>query len=229
MSLFSNPNQKRAAAAQDFPLIERIEDGVLVLKGGRGLRSVLMVSSLNFALKSEEEQDALTFAYENFLNTLDFPLQIVISSRFLDITPYIDTLKGREKTELNELLKIQIGEYIEFVKTFVDLSHIVSKSFYISIPFQPSVAEAKGFLPNFSTLVTGTSSAVNTASTEELARYKNQLQQRVEVVSAGLHRLGLRTVPLGTEELVELFYSLHNPENLSRTLPGAKSESSSSS
>ncbi|MBI2055435.1 MAG: hypothetical protein HYT42_00925 [Candidatus Sungbacteria bacterium] len=137
---FASTKAEKALSSQEFIAIESIRDGIIVLKKSEGLRAVLMVSSLNFALKSEAEQDALVFQYENFLNSLDFPLQLTVQSRRLNIHPYLETLGQRQGEETNDLLKIQIGEYMEFVKTFVEMSHIVSKTFFAVVPFQPSVA-----------------------------------------------------------------------------------------
>lgn len=201
---------KSALAAQEFLTIEEIREDILTLKGGRGIRAVVMVSALNFALKSEQEQDALTFQYENFLNALDFPLQIVVQSRHLNIQPYLETLAGRQKEETNELLKIQIGEYIEFIRTFVDLTKIVSKTFFVVVPFQPSVAErhAGGLLRGF----LGRGRETGRANgDQEFAQYKIQLLQRVDTVTLGLRRLGLRAMQLQNDELMELFYGLYNP------------------
>src|SRR3989344_4186971 len=115
-------------ASQDIVPIEEIRDGVVVLSDG-SLRAVLMASSVNFALKSPDEQDAIILQYQNFLNSLDFPIQFFIQSRKINIDPYLDTLRERKKAETNELLRIQITEYISFVKDFVESGSIVSKSF----------------------------------------------------------------------------------------------------
>src|SRR3989344_5877133 len=117
-----------AKASQEFLQIAGIRDGIAIMKNG-GLRAILMASSLNFALKAADEQDAITYQYQNFLNALDFSLQIVIQSRKLNILPYLELIRKAAKDETNELLKIQMEEYIDFVKTFVDLSNIVSKTF----------------------------------------------------------------------------------------------------
>lgn len=204
---------KSAAATQEFLPIEAIRDGIVILRGGEGLRAVLMVSSLNFALKSEEEQDALTAAYQGFLNSLDFSLQFVVSSRRLNIQPYLETLAVRQREETQELIKVQIAEYIEFVRTFVELTQIVAKTFYAVIPFQPSVVERhSGVFRSFTLLFGGrTESSEQQEGSEEFAKFKNQLLQRVDAVSVGLQRLGLRTAQLSTEELIELFYGLYNP------------------
>ncbi len=203
-----------AAATQEFLPIEAIRDGIVILRGGEGLRAVLMVSSLNFALKAEEEQDALTAAYQDFLNSLDFSIQFVISSRRLNIAPYLETLGARQREETQELIKVQIAEYIEFVRTFVELTQIVAKTFYAVIPFQPSIVERRsGVLKGFASLFGGARTAEKQAGggAEEFAKFKNQLLQRVDTVSVGLQRLGLRTAQLSTEELIELFYGLYNP------------------
>lgn len=222
------PKRISTTSTQDFIPIESIHDGVVVLMGGQNLRAVLMVSALNFALKSEEEQDALVFQYENFLNSLDFPMQFIVQSRRLNIQPYLDTLGERQKQETNELLKVQITEYMEFVKSFVDLTHIVSKTFYAVVPFQPSaVAQTSGVIKNLSHLFGGTKPkpAEQEAS---FAEWKNQLIQRVDAVSLGLRRLDLRVVMLNTEELIELFYGLYNPTESQRVHDSEQKEESSS-
>ena len=214
---FTAPKSKSAAAAQEFLPIDAIRDGIVVLKGGQGYRVILMVSSLNFALKSEEEQDALVFQYENFLNALDFPLQFVIQSRRLNIRPYLDALAERGKEESNELLKVQIGEYAEFVKSFVEMTSIVSKTFFAAVPLTPSVAERRGgIFKGLAALFTGGGKPAPAAGDGEFAQWKSQLLQRVDAVASGLKRLGLRVQPLDTEELVELFYGLYNPSESSR-------------
>lgn len=210
---------KAALASQEFVSIEAIRDGVIVLKKGDGLRAVLMVSSLNFALKSEEEQDALVFQYENFLNSLDFPLQFVIQSRRLNINPYLDTLAAHQKEENNELLKVQIGEYMEFVRTFVEMSNIVSKTFFAVVPFQPTVAEqhATSVLKGFSSLFgSAKGGSKEKGGEDDFEKFKGQLAQRIDAVSLGLRRLGLRVALLNTEELIELFYGLYNPTEAQR-------------
>jgi hypothetical protein len=170
-----------------------------------------MVSALNFALKAEEEQDAIVYQYENFLNSLDFPMQFIVQSRRLNIEPYLETLSERSKQEANELIKIQTTEYIEFVKSFVDLSKIVTKTFYAVVPFQPSIVEqTSGIFKNISGLFGGAKPSAS-AKEESFEEWKNQLIQRVDAVTLGLRRLDLRVVMLNTEELIELYYGLYNP------------------
>ena len=125
---------KRAKGAQKHLDIEDIKEGVITMKDG-SLRSALMVSSVNFALKSIDEQDAIIHQYQAFLNSLDFSIQIVVSSRSLNIDDYLEALRAKEKEQTNELLRIQIVEYLEFIKGLVQMASIVSKNFYIIVPF----------------------------------------------------------------------------------------------
>lgn len=205
---------RSAKSAQEFLAIASIRDGIIILKDG-GLRAVIMVSSFNFALKSTEEQDAVIFQYENFLNSIDFPIQFVVQSRRLNILPYLETLHSREKEETNELLKIQIGEYVEFVRSFVELTNIVSKNFYVVVPFNPTIAEKAGLTSFLSSFIAAKQRAP-AASDEKFSEYQNQLVQRVDAVSTGLRRFGLRSAMLNTEEIIELFYGLYNPAEAER-------------
>ena len=202
-----------AASATQFLAIDTIREDVIVLKEG-GLRVVLMCSSLNFALKSADEQDAITFQYQNFLNSLDFPLQFVIHSRKLNIAPYLDSLRTRQKDEDNELLKIQINEYIDFINSFVETTNIMSKTFYVVVPFTPSILENKGVASGIFNIFKAKPAAGDVGPFEE---QKNQLWQRVDAVVSGLRRIGVRSAPLNTEELIELFYGLYNPSEFEKT------------
>lgn len=195
-----------AKPSQDFLPIKEIRDGVVVMKDG-SMRMVLIASSLNFALKSQDEQTALLFQYQNFLNSLDFHIQIFTQSRRLDIRPYINILEDRMKEQNNELIKIQTKEYIEFIKSFTDATNIMSKSFFIVVPYNPPVyLNRSGFMGKF--LRKKQEGAAEQKSFEE---NKTQLEQRGSVVEQGLSPLGIRIVVLGTEELVELYYKLFNP------------------
>lgn len=198
------------AAAQNFLTIDTIREDIIVLKDG-GIRAVLMCSSLNFALKSTDEQDAITFQYQNFLNSLDFPIQFVIHSRRLNIAPYLETLQERRKEQENELLKIQVAEYIEFIKTFVNMTKIMSKTFYVVIPFMPPIIERGGLLRALASSIGFGKKGASETSQGTFEEYKTQLWQRVETVVAGLQRFGIRAAPLDTEEVIELFYGLYNP------------------
>lgn len=206
--------------AQKLIEIKEIREGVLILKDG-SLRVIMIASSLNFALKSQEEQDAIIFQYQNYLNSLDFSVETFVQSRNLHIEPYLETLRDRLGREYNELMKIQTSEYIEFIKSFVESANIMTHSFYVVVPFTPTGVLEKGgvrrglfsFLPNLSASQKNNSKESNkqAADQAQFEEYKTQLYQRVEVARQGLARIGVRLVPLNTEELIELFYGLYNP------------------
>lgn len=194
---------------QDLIRIAEIRDGIAILNDGT-MRAILMVSSVNFALKSEDEQSAIIFAYQDFINSLDFPIQISISSRKMDITPYIEQVKGMRDKQKNELLRLQMNEYINFVSQLVKDSNIMSKTFFVTIPFAITENKKEGF---FSRIFKGAKGAAgkHVVSDTEFEHTKNQLLQRVEQVAVGLRSVGLRVVPLQTPELLELFYTFYNP------------------
>ena len=192
-------------STQQFLEIEEIREGTLVLKT-RQIRGVLMVSSANFALKSSEEQQAIIFQFQNFLNSLDFPLQIVVQSRRLNITGYLEALKNLEQNQQNELLKTQTADYRAFVGQLISGGSIMAKNFFVVVPF--SLGEVIGGVQK------GKQQRQKTGklSEQQFERMKNQLWQRMEFAALGLRRAGLQVVPLNTEELIELFWSWHHPK-----------------
>lgn len=199
-------------ATQQFVPIQNIRDGVVILRNGQ-LCMVLLASSINFAFKSVEEQEGILSQFQAFLNTLDFSLQIYIQSRRLDIRPYIALLKERQGEQDNDLMRIQLKEYIEFIKTFTKEVDIMAKNFFVVVPYTPALADVKKGL---SGMFGGSSAEKKAQITEEkFTQNRAQLEQRVSVVEQGLGRLGVRTIPLGTDELVELYYHIFNPEDLS--------------
>lgn len=203
--------------AQDFVPIKEVRDGIGVLKDGSYVM-VLIGSSLNFALKSADEQTAIISQFQNFLNSLDFTVQILVQSRRLDIRPYLATLDDRLKDQTNELLKVQIREYIGFVRNFTESTSIMSKSFFIVVPYTPPPT-LKGPAGIFSSLFGKKDTQTQAEQDDERARFeenRTQLEQRVNVVESGLVRAGVRTAVLGTEELVELFFKMLNPGEIVR-------------
>jgi len=200
-----------AKTTQEFVPIKEVRDGVIIMKDG-SMRAVILSSSLNFALKSGDEQEAIIYQFQNFLNGLDFSVQISIQSRELDIRPYLATLDKRYNEELNDLLKIQIKEYVGFVKNFTESQNIMSKTFFIVVPFTPTMLNNKKdsrglarFLPN------NNDKEKVTQKTDNFEESRTQLEQRTSVVQQGLTRCGIRSIVLGTEETIELFYKLFNP------------------
>ncbi len=190
--------------SQDFVPIDEIREGIMILKDG-SMRAVVLATSINFALKSTEEQESVIYQFQNFLNSLDFSVQIYIQSRKLDIRPYIALLEDRLKSQNSDLMKIQINEYIMFIKGLTDDSNIMTKSFFLVIPYAPTLNPAKG-LANILN-----KKDIDKNKSDDFEEARNQLDQRVSVVAQGLSRCGVKSVRLGSEELVELFYRIFNP------------------
>lgn len=207
----------KSKPAQEFIPFHEVRDGVVVLKDG-SLRVVLMSSSLNIALKSQDEQEAIMLQFQNFLNSLEFSIQFYVQSRRLDIRPYLALLKEKEKEQVNELMKIQTREYIEFIKNFTETTNIMSKSFFIVIPYGLSVVskdKKSVALPFFGSSRVGRGQ--NTKDwLENFEESKTQIEQRIAVIESGLSRIGVRVVQLGTEEVIELFYKIFNPGELDK-------------
>lgn len=204
-------------ATQQFVPIERVRDGIVVLKTGE-LRAVIMTSSLNLALKSEDEQKATLLQFQNLLNSLDFPIEFFIQSRRLNIKPYLELLQGRSTEVKEDLLKIQIREYMGFIKKFTEETNIMTKHFFIVIPYiPPNTSGTHTSGSPFSAL--GFGGEKNQTRDEVFDTARIQLEQRVATVVQGLARFGLRAQQLGTEEVVELFYKLFNPGDQDRSAP----------
>ncbi|MBU1179073.1 conjugal transfer protein TraC [Patescibacteria group bacterium] len=207
----------KSAPSQEFVSIKEIRDGVIILKDG-SMRMILMASSLNFALKSADEQEATISQYQNFLNSLDFHVQFYIQSRGLNIETYLEALRKKEREQTDELLKIQTKEYIDFIRDFVASTKIVNKTFYIVIPYSSTIFEKKNNpFSAFLDKILSSGKKTPAISQNDFEKEKNQLLQRADTVTQGLARAGIRTVPLNTEELIELFYGLYNPEEEERT------------
>ncbi|MFA6190465.1 MAG: hypothetical protein WC711_03125 [Candidatus Staskawiczbacteria bacterium] len=200
------------SATQAFLEVQDIREGVLLLKNN-SIRGILMTSSINFALKSEEEQTATIYAFQSFLNSLDFFCQIVIQSRNINITPYLDSLKDLENKQTNELLKKQTISYREFIKEMVVGDVVMTKSFYIVIPYNlMEIFGLKGAQKKFNFGDASGGANNKPMGDDDFERCKTQLWQRMEYVSMGLRRCGLEAVPLTTPELIELFWSIHHPD-----------------
>lgn len=196
-----------ASSIQKHLEIAEIRDDIIILKN-KGLRAILMTTSLNFALKSIEEQDAIIQRYQDFLNSLDFTVQIVVSSRKFDISEYTETLQKKQAEQENELLKIQTLEYIGFIKGLTEMVNIMAESFYLVIPYNPFIIKT-GFFDKIFEKITKKEKAKT--KQEEFQELKNNLWQRVEFITSGLQQLGVKAVPLKNKELIELFYKLYNP------------------
>jgi hypothetical protein len=206
------------ASTQEYVDVEEVRDGVVVLKNG-GMRAILLVSSLNFDLKSSEEQDAIIMQYQSFLNSLDFPTQILIHSRRFNIEPYLKLLKEKEEDQTNELLRLQIAEYRNFIKNLTEVSDIMSKFFYVIVPFASIEDKESGFFHKMGNLI-NPKQAIR-EKRELFETYRNQLWQRVDHVTIGLSGTGVKVAPLNTEESIELLYNTYNPGLFSTVLTGS--------
>ncbi len=192
-------------ATQEFVPVDDVRDGIIILKDG-SMRGAFMASSINFSLKSDDERQAILLQFQDFLNSLDFSLQILVQSRLLDIRPYVALLEARYKEQTEDLMKIQIEQYIQFVKSFTETTGIMTKNFFVIIPYDAAIISTKGgLLGGF-----GGKKSEKTKE-ENFEEKKNQLEQRMGVVEQGLVRCGVRVAKLGTDEVVELFYKIFNP------------------
>lgn len=200
---------KVSTSAQKYLDIAEFKEDTVIMRDGT-LRAVLLVSSINFALKSEDEQNAIISAYVGFLNNISFPIQIVVQSRELNIDNYIADLKKREKEQTNELLKIQTKEYIQYVGELISMGKIMNKRFFLIIPYNPLTDKHKNF---FSSLV-DTFKPATLISVEEkrFYRHKDEVDRRVESCMSGLNSSGLDSIRLDTQSLIELFYNTYNPK-----------------
>ncbi len=201
-----------ARATQDFVPIKEVRDGVIMLKDG-SLRAVVLANSINLSLKSEDEQKATIMQFQSFLNTLDFPVQISIQSRRLDIRPYLLLLENRVKVQTEPLLKMQTQEYMEFIRSFTDTVSIMTKSFFVVVPYTESVV-TENSNPLSKLLAFGNKKNVALEVEMDFEEKRSQLEQRVGVIQQGLSRCGIKTAQLGTEEVIEVLYKVFNPGEL---------------
>lgn len=200
------------AATQDFVSIQDIRDTVVIEKSGQML-TIILASSINFALKSYDEQRAILAQFQQFLNTIDFSLQIHMQSRRLNINPYLNILAELEDKQYNDLMRIQLREYIEFIRTFTTDVDVMNKNFFVVVPYTPGLKIGGGFKGLFSPK-SGASQA--DATFEE---HRAQLDQRVALVTEGLARIGVRSIVLGKDELVEMYYHIFNPSDPAGSAP----------
>lgn len=206
------------AQSQDLVAVKEIKNGALILEDG-SFRKIIMVSGINFSLKSEKEQAVITVAYHDFLNGLDFSIQIVVHSRKINIDGYLDRLSGRLKSEPSPLLRSQITEYSKFVREFVSQNAIMEKTFLVVVPWHPATisSQAKSafsFLPSFGKKKSDEEK--KQAEQQDVSHDIAQIDQRVNQVVEGLFTIGLETVVLNNEQLAELLYNFYNPESVER-------------
>jgi type IV secretory pathway VirB4 component len=205
------------AATQDFVSIRDVRDNVIIQKNGQ-MTMILLASSINFALKSLDEQQAILSQFQNFLNTIDFSLQIYMQSRRLNIDPYLGLLATLEDKQDNDLMRIQLREYMQFIRTFTTDVDVMSKNFFVAISYTPTKVQIGRGLGTLFT-GSGTSAPTGTPTDTIFEEHRTQLEQRLSLVTEGLARIGVRTIPLGKDELVELFYHIYNPADQTSAAP----------
>jgi hypothetical protein len=191
-------------STQDFLKIKEVRDGFIILKNN-SLRGVMMVSSINFGLKTQNSQEAIIYQFQQFLNSIDFSIQILVQTRKLNITGYLEKLKDLEKKQENELLKTQTTEYRNFIGKIVEGGTIMTKNFYIVVPY--SLMEERTTTRKKLKKV-----IISDLSKQDLQRCKDQLWQRMEFLGLGLRGCGLNAIPLTSPELIELFWSTYHPQ-----------------
>jgi len=199
-----NKDTSTQPSTQAFLPVKEIKNGIVVLKNGT-LRTVILVRTSGFELKSANEQNAIVASFEGFINSLNFPLQIVMQSRKVDLSAYLERLKNLAAEQKSELLRLQTENYLEFVQELITHYNIMSKSFYVVVPHNPGGIAKVGFL---STLL----GKATTAPIVNFEKEKVALLEKTNLVISGLQSIGLRAIQLNTQELIELFYKIYNPE-----------------
>ena len=195
-------------STQKYLSISGIKNDCVIMKDGT-LRAVLLVSSINFALKSEDEQKAVVQSYVEFLNSLEGSIQIVIQSRPFDISPYLSHLEELKKKQTNELLKSQTADYINYIKELISLGKIMSKRFYVVVSYNPAGDKQKSFSNRL--LEIFRAAVVIKLKEKIFNRYRENLFRKVDKVIANFSNMGIKAVALNTQSLIELFYNTYNP------------------
>lgn len=199
------------SSSQLYMKIAEIRDDTVVLKSG-GIRGILKVSSINFNLKSEDEQNAIIYSYQGFINSIEFPIQIVIRSKKLDIDNYIDQLNDIGEKQTNDLLQRQTYEYIDYIQRLIEYADIMEKEFLVIVPFDPFRSVKPNVLQRFfQNLSPKDTLAEFSKRNNEFANLKKNLNQRMNVVKSGLQNTGLQVEQLKTKDLIGLFYEIYNP------------------
>jgi hypothetical protein len=214
-AIHSNPN-----STQNSLLIAEIRDGIVIMNDG-SFRSVIMVKSVNFDLMSPQEQEAVEYAYQGFLNSLYFPIQIFIRSQKVDLQPYIGRLDKIRTEHDNMLLAMLMEDYINYIDQLSQQTNIMDKKFYIVVPYFPhidvqkAITQSKNFVTGFVDLFSKREQHV-VINEAELEKAKTELRNRVQSVLQGLLQAGIQGLPLDTQELIELYYDTYNPDTATR-------------
>ncbi len=212
----SNPN-----STQNLLEIAEIRDGIVIMNDG-SFRSVVMVKSINFDLMSTSEQEAVEFAYQGFLNSLVFPVQISIRTQKVDLQPYIERMDKVRSEHDNMLLAMLMEDYIAYIDQLSQQTNIMDKKFYVVIPYFTNVINESKSLAQGKTFVTGLAQMFSKSehhvviNEAHLEAAKTELRNRVQSVLAALAQAGIQGLPLDTQELIELYYDVYNPDTATR-------------
>ena len=211
----TNPN-----STQNTLQIAEIRDGIVIMNDG-SYRSVVMVKSINFDLMSQQEQEAVEYSYQGFLNSLYFPIQIFMRSSKVDLQPYIEKLDKIRTEHDNMLLALLMEDYIAYIDALSEQTNIMDKRFYVVIPFFPiadvtkALSQSKNFFSGLGTIFRTKEQHV-TINEAELEHAKTELRNRVQAVLSGLQQCSIQGLPLDTQELIELYYDTYNPDTATR-------------
>lgn len=193
---------------QQFIDIAGIQEGIIIMKNG-GYRLILQLSAINFSLKSEEEQNSIIFQYQSFLNSLHFPIQVVIQSKLLDLNPYIKKIQALKEKQTNELIRLQTEDYIDYVSQLINVANIMKKTFFVVVSYDPTTIKSSSIIDK---IFRKDEPASLRVSDQDFKRYKEQLTERANITASGLGSMGLHCTQLTTEQIIEMFYKIYNPE-----------------
>jgi hypothetical protein len=209
-----------ANSTQNSLQIAEIRDGIVIMQDG-SFRSVVMVKSINFDLMSPQEQEAVEYSYQGFLNSLYFPIQIFTRSQKIDLQPYIEKLDKIRTEHDNMLLALLMEDYIGYIDALSQQTNIMDKKFYVVIPFYPvidtqkALSQSKNFVTGLGSLFKNKDQHV-VINEVDLENAKTELRNRVQAVLSGLLQSGIQGLPLDTQELIELYYDTYNPDTATR-------------
>lgn len=208
-----NPN-----STQNTLLLSEVRDNMVIMADG-SFRAVIACKSINFDLMSSSEREGIEYSYQNFLNALNHPIQILIRSQRIDIGPYIERLVEIRRNQDNMLLNVLMDDYIDYIDMLSQEANIMNKSFFIAVPYYPQgdvnnlVEQGKGF---FGKILSKPKNAITKIDTVAYEKARTEIKNRVDAVMAGLFQLGIQSIQLGTKELGEMYYNFYNPDTAVR-------------
>lgn len=204
-------SKSQPPSAQRYLDIAEVKEDLVLMRDGT-VRAVLIVSSINFDLKSEDEQNAMVGSYVTFLNSLNFPLQVVVQSRPLNIDDYLERLKKTEREHTNELLRLQTADYRNFVSELLELEAIMSKKFFVVVSYNPAQDQKRRYWDRLMDVFSAAHRVL--VSRDKFDKYARELNKRVIFITAGLTSMGLQVQRLNTQALIELYYNSYNPTSV---------------